>query len=105
MTTVEHDYQIGDFLCLSWGYEQTNINFYQIVGVTAKSVKIKPVKSEIVEFGDMTGEVIPVKDGFTTDIFIKDGKTARVGRYGIRIESGYTAHKWDGRPERFSTYA
>jgi hypothetical protein len=29
----------------SWGYDQTNINFYQVVGITDKSVKLREIKS------------------------------------------------------------
>lgn len=32
---------IGDFFVSSWGYEQTNVDFYQVVGLTPKGVKIQ----------------------------------------------------------------
>lgn len=33
--------KVGDVLVSSWGYEQTNIDYYQVVSVTAKNVKIQ----------------------------------------------------------------
>jgi hypothetical protein len=33
----------------SWGYEQTNIDFYQVVGVTEKSVVIRRIAGKAVE--------------------------------------------------------
>jgi uncharacterized membrane-anchored protein YjiN (DUF445 family) len=39
----EHGYKVGDVLYMSWGYEQTNLNFFQVVAVTEKSVRIVEV--------------------------------------------------------------
>lgn len=38
---------VGDHFVVSWGYDQTNVNFYEVVGVTpsGKSVRILPVGS------------------------------------------------------------
>jgi hypothetical protein len=32
---------IGKFFVASWGYDQTNIDFYKVVGATAKCIKIQ----------------------------------------------------------------
>lgn len=36
-------FKVGDILWDSWGYEQTNIDFYQVVGVTPRTVKIRRI--------------------------------------------------------------
>ena len=43
--TKQHDIKTGDIFYDSWGYDQTNINFYQVVGITDKSVKLREIKS------------------------------------------------------------
>lgn len=60
-------YKVGDLLYNSWGYDQTNIDFYQVVAVGAKSVKIRPIASAYVKEGycSMSEFVAPVPDAFT----------------------------------------
>ena len=43
--------EVGDIFAASWGYDQTNVDFYEVVGVTAsgKSARIVPVRQEVVE--------------------------------------------------------
>ena len=42
-------YQVGQLFYNSWGYEQTNIDFYQIVEVKAKSVLLQKIGQTKVE--------------------------------------------------------
>ncbi len=44
--TTQHGIKIDDIFYDSWGYDQTNIDFYQVVGITDKSVKLKAIKSQ-----------------------------------------------------------
>ena len=43
--TNENDFgvRVGDIFEASWGYDQTNVDHYQVVGVTGKSVRIREV--------------------------------------------------------------
>lgn len=43
--------KVGDIFASSWGYDQTNVDFYEVVGVTpsGKSVRIVSIGKEIVE--------------------------------------------------------
>lgn len=41
--SVKNDYSIGSIVYESWGYEQTNIDFYVIVKKSAKFVTILPM--------------------------------------------------------------
>lgn len=41
--TFENPYKVGDFLYSSWGYEQTNREFYQVIEVGKNSLKIREV--------------------------------------------------------------
>lgn len=106
---VSHDFKVGDILVSSWGYDQTNVQWYQVVGVTPKSVKIREIKGRIVHaIGSMSGEAVPIPDAFTNNLWFGEQKTARINQFGkVNITSdGYiTAHKWDGNPEYVSWYA
>lgn len=48
--TVKHSFKVGDILYSSWGYDQTNIDLYQITELNGASmVTLKPVYLEIKE--------------------------------------------------------
>lgn len=59
--------KVGDIFYNSWGYDQTNIDWYQVVALTktGKSVKVRPIAGKIKETGFMSGESTPIKGKFT----------------------------------------
>lgn len=99
MTTVK----IGDFFVDSWGYEQTNVDWYQVTKVSPASVWLRRVKSDRTETGYMTGECVPVKNAF-----IGDEKRKKLrqnsGHFNVPSDYGW-CQLWDGRPKRYSSYA
>ena len=94
----KHDFKVGDILDSSWGYDQTNIDFFEVIGVTAKSVVIREVAKKIVKSQPPQDYVVP-----RPGRFIGKKMTKRVGPGGyVRIESYQSASKWDGKP-RYQT--
>ncbi len=55
---------VGEILLSSWGYEQTNCDFYQIVKVSDKSIWIQEIDVESKLCSYMSCEVRPIKDKF-----------------------------------------
>lgn len=58
-------YQTGAVLVSSWGYDQTNVDFYQIVKRAAKSVWLRPLLSKRLPapgYGAMAAFVVPVAE-------------------------------------------
>lgn len=100
--------KVGDILYSSWGYDQTNIDWYQVVSVTksGKSVKIRKLKDKKTSDGDlsMSGKTTPLKNKF-------DGKemSKKIQMYGgkpyVKIESYAHAYLWDGKAKSFTSYA
>jgi hypothetical protein len=79
-------YKVGDILYGSWGYDQTNIDFFQIVEVGNRSLKIRKIASSSVrDTSWCSAEVAPIKD-----CFVKD-ETYRVNLV-IRSYDGKTSH-------------
>jgi len=97
--------KIGDILVCSWGYEQTNIDFYQIIKLTDKTVTVRQIKSRILEqdsgFG---GTVEPIKDMFAGEPFRRKIKS-HSNNICIKITDFSSASLWDGKPEHFTSYA
>ena len=89
---------IGDIYVESWGYDQTNVNFYQVVGKKGKCTAIiKEIASVMVEgsaHSGMSCNVVAVKDSFLNEE--DEGMVKRVGEYGFRTSSYSSASKWDG---------
>lgn len=79
--SVENPYKVGDILCNSWGYDQTNVDFYQIVKTSGKSVWIKRIAGEIVpgSEGFMSANVKPIKDNFLSDEVMRKTIQVAVG--------------------------
>ncbi len=69
---------VGDLFYSSWGYDQTNIDFYEVVGLRGKKtalIRRCPSKSE--QTGDMTGGKRPIRckvygDTYTVKTKIND---------------------------------
>lgn len=103
-----HGLQNGDILVCSWGYEQTNVDFYQVVDASsAKSLMLceiasadaAPTESEKA-LGDR-GRCVAVKDSFTGKPF----RSMFSGDEYFKVSSHSRASKWDGRPKYWSNYA
>lgn len=96
-------FKIGQILYDSWGYDQTNIDFYQVVGLGAKSVKIRKIAQKYVRSGGFMCEyVTPDVNNFISDEMTKiiqcysDGRQYIKERYGciFNYEGGeiYQSH-------------
>jgi len=75
-------FEVGDMVYTSWGYEQTNIDFYQVVETRGKTVVVlRPISYSVVETTSWCSESRnPVKDSF-----IGEEITCRAGVYGVTI--------------------
>lgn len=91
-----HTLAIGDILYASWGYDQTNIDFYQVVKVTAKSVYVREIAQETVgNNGHGTDNVAAIADKFCGEPMLR---RASADNY-IKIKSYISACPWDGKPK------
>lgn len=95
--------QVGDVLVSSWGYEQTNVNYYEVTAVIGRvTVELRPIAQQVVETkGPMSETVAPA-----VGQYIGAPKRYRVCDGDIvKVSSSQHARKWDGRPEYQSHYA
>ena len=100
-----HELQCGDIVYSSWGYEQTNIDFFQVVQVvSAKSVKLRQIAQETVETGFMCGTTRGLKDQFCENAPTLMRRAEGTSILNIGRSKG-SASKWDGRDLHCSWYA
>ncbi len=70
--------KVGDVFVDSWGYDQTNIDFYQVVALRGTTqVVLKPVKKSSRSEGWCSDMVKPIKDAFFAP---EEYKTRQCGR-------------------------
>ena len=122
----QNPYKVGDILHHSWGYDQTNCDFYQVIEVKKASVVLRKIGAETVpgSEGFMCEQLMPVKDAFIekgtqalskhsdfitpenptikkrVSFYVKDDGTLR---YYISVPFGW-CDLWDGKPEYSSWY-
>jgi hypothetical protein len=97
---------LGDILVATWGYDQTNVDFFQVTKVTLKQVEIRPIASRTNTTEPMQGTAVPVPGAFTGPPVrraIRPGK----GSYGpsVALSSYKFADRWNGRPVAWTSYA
>ena len=93
---------VGSIFSCSWGYDQTNIDFFKVVKLMPKSVRV-------VQIGSMRAEDSHPHDhsfAVVPNINAERGKpmTKRVnkgwrGKAGLTISSFQYASLWDGTPK------
>ena len=82
---------VGDILRSSWGYDQTNVNYYQVLEMVGKTtVVLREIGQKKKETGYMSGTTSPRKDIFAGKPFRKQ---ARQG--SVKINSHRHAFKVD----------
>lgn len=99
--------ELGTILYSSWGYEQTNVDFYCVVEMTAKSVKLLVIKKELTMDmqNSMSGSVMATEEiDYASEILTKRFKGTGANSY-VKIESYANASIWSGKKEYCSWYA
>lgn len=92
-----HTLKVNDILSASWGYDQTNVDFFKVVSTTKNSVRVVEIGQNLVEMtGDMTETVTADPDNV-----LSTPKLYRVdARYNsICIKNFIVASPWDGKPK------
>lgn len=89
MNNTSSSIKVGDVFLCSWGYDQTNTDFYQAVGLTKASVKVRRIRHSVVETGMMCGQSTPIVNSFIGD----EIKTKRINGDGFRVNSYSWAFK------------
>ena len=96
----KHNLKVGDILYSSWGYDQTNIDFYQVTEVIGdKSVKIRAIASKLDHAERGADYIVAIPDKFLNSKTML--KRVQQGNC-IKIASYAYAYPWDGQP-RYET--
>lgn len=93
--------KVGDIFYTSWGYDQTNVNFYKVVSVRGKqTVELREIGSKIVSTDGGPTTHVTAEDRFINDKVL----TKRVVENKVKITDYATGWLWDGQPKYETAY-
>ena len=92
----KHDFKVGDILVSSWGYDQTNIDYYEVTKIIGEQmVEIREIGKKFTGSSGQQDIVMPDPGKYAGPATRK-----RVGQGGyVRLTSFSSASKWDGKPD------
>lgn len=97
---------VGDVLHTSWGYDQTNVEFFVVTRVSGRRVWVAEIAQDGEQTGFMSGRCWPAMP-----IRIVGEETMHIaqpsGSSGVYVKIDNVRHAWpeQGRAHGFSTYA
>ena len=63
-----HDVKVGDIFRASWGYDQTNIDYYEVVALIGQCyAEVREIDQEAEETGFMQGKCVPTPGKWATE--------------------------------------
>lgn len=96
--------KIGDILVSQWGYEQTNVSFYEVVKATPKTVELMAIEKETKPTGFMQFDAMPLPGKHQGEKFRRRIDTCS-SVPSCRITSCEYAYLWNGKPAHGTCYA
>jgi len=99
-------FSLGEIFYDSWGYGQTNIDWYQVTKVNPKSVIVRRLEADVKSKSmDLHGSTTPIRDSFkgTREILKKVNvasweEKGSEDRFYLKSEYGWMS-KWNGEPK------
>lgn len=102
--------KVGDILCSCFGYEASIYDFYEIVGVSRKNVRIRELRKKGVNemqstewCGHIVAPVTEGEDRFSNNEIMTRrpfnfSRSLDPKKTGVHINQCADAYPWDGRP-------
>ena len=102
-----HSVKVGDMFHTSWGYEQTQVEFYQVVELVGKATVVIRQLIGFVEDGSecksgSADRLYAKKDVFVKNETIRKRVNMGGGSPSLKICSVVTAWAWDGKSKHHS---
>jgi hypothetical protein len=93
---------VGTIFQSRWGYDQTNIGYYEVVAMTpsGKSARLRKLSQEVVDKDELhTWEMVVPGNAYTSLVFTK--KLSQDDTHGASFKVAYSEYAWvwDGKPK------
>jgi len=95
MSNAVHPFKVGQIFYNSWGYDQTNIDFYQVIEIKPKSIVVQRIEIRISHEAFMSGIAKPIPfefkgNGMLKKVQVRWNPGADEWEYSIKMEHGST---------------
>lgn len=90
--------EVGQIYYYSWGYDQTNIDFFQVIDVKGKVFTISAIRGRQTEKStgsSMASYVVPVRDAFKGEPIVKRSFSMDHGILSLTNETEEHYSSWD----------
>jgi hypothetical protein len=91
------NYKVGEILHTSWGYDQTNVEFFEIVEAKGKFVTLRELAQETVHTGIDSGKCVPLPGQYLKPRYEGDDAGVPIRRlaqeHGVKIDDVRTAFR------------
>lgn len=104
---MAHTVTAGDIFVTSWGYEQTNVEFYEVIRATSKTAWLRRIATEKEPLTFMSEEVMPKPGEYVGEEVLQRRfqSWANPDEPAVRINPVANARLWDGTARYASHYA
>lgn len=92
------DVKVGDIFYRSWGYDQTNVNFYQVTAVKGKSAVVREIGKIYVKVRDGSSDSVVAAHGKFVGPPMKKRIQGDGRNIHFKMDHG-VASLWDGKPK------
>jgi hypothetical protein len=103
-TNFVNPYKIGHVFSNSWGYDQTNIDYYEVIATTDWTVTLRPIAQNSREDGFMRGVCQPVRGKYIGKEATKRIQLMDDGKPYVACKHGWMSD-WDGKADNWTAYA
>jgi hypothetical protein len=97
-------YKVGHVFSNSWGYEQTNIDYYEVVATTDWTVTLRPIAQNSREDGFLRGTCQPIRGKYIGKEITKRIQLMDDGKPYVPCKQGWMGD-WDGKADHWTAYA
>lgn len=106
--TVANTLKPGDVLRSSWGYDQTNVDYYQVTRVSDRCAWVREIGAMSYSTGDMTGQCFPSVGDFIGEekrYLVQHGNAIRIASYAMATKMDYSEPAPDARVYKSSSWS
>jgi len=92
----KHEFNVGDILDSSWGYDETHVDFFEVIEILgSQMVAIRQIGGKVVKEERGADYVVPVPSSYHGPVLRRRVSPG----HGVKINSYSWASKWDGKPK------
>jgi hypothetical protein len=97
--------KVGDIYVSNWGYDQTNVDYYQVMQVKSKTAVLNQIGSKRTYTGPMNGTCVPDTSVVGSKAIAKRILVLTDNEPYFKLTSYSSAYPWKGETNSFSEWA